>query len=329
MKIVPDSISVVIPVYNSEDSLPVLMSRLEPVLKSITSQYEVIFINDGSKDNSWQRIKEFSELHSWITGVDLMRNYGQHNALLCGIRIARNEIIVSMDDDLQHPPEEIPKLIKKLLEGHDVVYGTPEKEQHGFWRDRASQISKIVLQESMGAEIARRASSFRAFRKDLRVAFDHYQGSFVALDVLLTWGTTRFAAVTVRHDARRSGTSNYRFGNLLTHALNLFTGFSTMPLQLFSLLGIAFIIVGLGVLVFVTGQYFIQGIIVPWLVSFVSLIIIVSGLQLVAVGIIGEYLARLHFRSMGKPPHVIRQVVGLKKGCDSEQSADESKPLNQ
>ena len=316
MTIVPNSISVVIPVYNSVDFLPVLITRLEPVLKSITSRYEVIFVNDGSKDNSWQRIQELSELHSWIAGVDLMRNYGQHNALLCGIRMARNEIIVNMDDDLQHPPEEIPRLIAKLLEGYDVVYGTPEKEQHGFWRDRASQISKFVLQESMGAEIARRASAFRVFRRDVRVVFDHYQSSYVSIDVLLTWGTTRFAAVTVRHDARRSGASNYTFGKLLTHTLNMFTGFSTMPLQLFSLLGIACVIFGLGLLIFVTGRYFIQGIIVHWLVSLVSLIIIFSGVQLAALGIIGEYLTRMHFCSMGKPPHVIRQVVGLKKGCD-------------
>ncbi len=212
MTVVSSSISVVIPVYNSEDSLPLLIQRIEPILQSLTSHYELIFVNDGSRDNSWQRIQDLSASYPWIAGINLMRNYGQHNALLCGIRAARNEIVVTMDDDLQNPPEQIPALITKLHDGYDVVYGTPDKEQHGFWRNRASQISKLILQESMGAQTARKASNFRAFRKNVRSAFDHYQSAYVSIDVLLTWGTTRFTAIPVQHDTRRTGVSNYSFG---------------------------------------------------------------------------------------------------------------------
>lgn len=305
------SISVVIPVYNSEDSLSILIRRLEPVLELLTPHYELIFVNDGSKDNSWERINELSELYPWVTGIDLMRNYGQHNALLCGIRAARNEIIVTIDDDLQNPPEEIPKLVAKLLEGFDVVYGTPENEQHGFWRDRASQITKFALQGSMGAETARSASAFRAFRRDIRAAFNTYRSPYVSIDVLLTWGTTRFAAISVSHDARQIGVSNYTFRKLVTHALNMMTGFSTMPLQLASMMGFAFTLFGLGVLIYVTGRYLIQGSTVPGFAFLASVIAIFSGAQLFALGIIGEYLARMHFRSMGRPPSVIRHVVGF------------------
>ena len=287
-----------------------LIRRIEPILESLTPHYELIFVNDGSKDNSWKRINELSELYPWVMGIDLMRNYGQHNALLCGIRAARNEIIVTIDDDLQHPPEEIPKLIAKLLEGYDVVYGTPEKEQHGFWRDRASQISKLALQGSMGAKIASSASAFRAFRRDVRSAFDTYQSPYVSIDVLLTWGTTRFAAIPVRHDARQIGVSNYTFRKLVTHALNMMTGFSTLPLQLASMIGFAFTLFGLGILAYVTGRYLIQGATVPGFAFLASIIAIFSGAQLFALGIIGEYLARMHFRSMGQPPSVIRHVVG-------------------
>jgi undecaprenyl-phosphate 4-deoxy-4-formamido-L-arabinose transferase len=240
-----------------------------------------------------------------------MRNYGQHNALLCGIQAARNEIIVTIDDDLQNPPEEIPKLVAKLLEGYDVVYGTPKNEQHGFWRDRASQITKLVLRGSMGAETARSASAFRVFRKDVRAAFDKYQSPYVSIDVLLTWGTTRFAAIPVRHDARQIGVSNYTFRKLATHTLNMMTGFSIVPLQLASMIGFIFTIFGVGVLVYVTGRYFIQGATVPGFAFLASAIAIFSGAQLFALGIIGEYLARMHFRSMGQPPSVIRHVVGL------------------
>ncbi len=305
------SISVVIPVYNSADSLQVLIQRIEPVLKSLTAQHELIFVNDGSKDNSWQRIQELCASHPWITGIDLMRNYGQHNALLCGIRAARNDIIVTMDDDLQNPPEEIPKLIAKLMEAYDVVYGTPEKEQHGFWRDRASQISKLILQESMGAETARKASAFRAFRKDVRAAFDNYQSAYVSIDVLLTWGTTKFTAISVRHDTRQIGASNYSFGKLVTHAMNMMTGFSTLPLQLASLMGFAITFFGFCVLVYVVGRYFIQGASVPGFAFLASIISIFAGAQMFSLGIMGEYLARMHSRSMGRPPSVVRDTVGL------------------
>jgi glycosyltransferase involved in cell wall biosynthesis len=115
-------ISVVIPVYNSELILPLLAKRLEPVLASLAGHYEVLFVNDGSRDQSWKVIQELSRSFPWVRGINLMRNYGQHNALLAGIRAARFDIVVTMDDDLQHPPEEIPKLLAKLHEGFEVVY---------------------------------------------------------------------------------------------------------------------------------------------------------------------------------------------------------------
>src|SRR6476469_7175584 len=132
------SLSVVIPVYHSEKILPELVSRLSQALPAITDEFEVILVNDGSRDNSWQVIESLRKEHSWLRGICMMRNYGQHNALLCGIRAAKYEIVVTMDDDLQHPPEEIPKLLAKLNEGYDVVYGKPEKEQHGIFRDALS-----------------------------------------------------------------------------------------------------------------------------------------------------------------------------------------------
>src|SRR5215510_15440035 len=131
-----------------------------------------------------------------------MRNFGQHNALLCGIRAAKYEITATLDDDLQNPPEEIPKLLMQLSEGFDVVYGRPEHEQHGILRDAASALTKIALQSAMGAQTARGVSAYRVFRTRLREAFVNYRGPYVSIDVLLTWGTTRFSAIKVRHDSR-------------------------------------------------------------------------------------------------------------------------------
>jgi glycosyltransferase involved in cell wall biosynthesis len=302
-------ISIVIPVYNSSDILPELISRIEKSLRSGTSALEVILVNDFSKDKSWETICRMSLSYDWVRGIDLMRNYGQHNALLCGIRQAENDIIVTMDDDLQHPPEEIPKLLCKLEEGYDVVYGTPQKEQHGLWRDLSSQITKLALQSAMGIETARKVSAFRAFRKELREAFKDYRGPFVIIDVLLTWGTTRFGFISVQHEPRWMGVSNYTFRKLVIHALSMMTGFSTFPLQVASLIGFSFTIFGLGVLSYVILNYLIYGGSVPGFAFLASIITIFSGAQMFALGIIGEYLARMHFRMMDRPVYIVRSTT--------------------
>lgn len=303
------SISVVVPVYRSEKTLPALVSRLHPVLVALADEYELVLVNDGSPDGSWDVIEKLAREHAWVRGIRLMRNYGQHNALLCGIRSARNALVVTMDDDLQNPPEEIPRLIDEISKGYDVVYGTPEKEQHGFWRDLASLTTKMVLQNSMGASTARQVSAFRAFRTHLRTAFADYRSPFVSIDVLLTWSTTRFTAVKVKHDVRYAGASNYTLRKLIVHALNMVTGFSTLPLQLASLLGFVLTLFGVLILIYVIGRYLIQGHSVPGFPFLASMIAIFSGAQLFVMGIIGEYLARMHFRMMERPSYAVHTTT--------------------
>jgi glycosyltransferase involved in cell wall biosynthesis len=304
-------ISVVVPVYNSQDTLAELVERLGAVLPDLAHRFEIILVNDGSSDGSWQVVTRLARRYGWVRGMDLMRNYGQHNALLAGIRRAKYEVIVTMDDDLQNPPEEVSKLVAKLGEGFDVVYGAPQAEQHGLLRNLASQVTKLALQSTMGAETARNVSAFRAFRSRIRDAFTDYRSPFVSIDVLMTWGTTRFVAIPVRHAPRLVGVSHYTVRKLMTHALNMMTGFSVVPLQLASLIGFGFTLFGLGVLVFVIGRYLIEGGSVPGFPFLASVIAIFSGAQLFALGIIGEYLARMHFRSMGRPDSVVRQTVGF------------------
>jgi undecaprenyl-phosphate 4-deoxy-4-formamido-L-arabinose transferase len=303
------SVSAVVPAYNSELSLPELVRRLEPVLRAAAPDYELILVDDGSRDKTWRTIEQLAAEHDWVKGVHLMRNYGQHNALLCGVRLARYEICVTLDDDLQHPPEEIPKLLEKLNAEVDVVYGTPAQEQHGLWRDVATQVTKIALQSAMGAPIARKAGAFRAFRTQLRDAFAGYDGPYVSIDVLLTWSTTNFDAVSVRHEPRARGTSNYTFRKLVVHALNMITGFSTWPLQVASLIGFLFTVMGTLALIYVLITYLAHGGSVPGFSFLASLIAIFSGAQLFSLGIIGEYLARMHARSMQHPTYAVREVT--------------------
>jgi len=305
MSLLP-GISVVVPVYNAEATLPDLMARLDCALEECGCEFEVVLVNDGSLDRSWDVVENLARTHSCVRGMNLMRNYGQHNALLCGVRAARYDTTVTMDDDLQHPPEEIPGLLAKLAEGYDVVYATPEREQHGFWRDLAARLTKLVLQGVLGAETARKISAFRAFRTHMRSAFASYESPLVSIDVLLSWGTTRFAAIPARHEPRRQGKSNYTFLRLATHAFNMLTGFTTLPLQLASLIGFAFTLFGFGVLAYVVVRYFLEGGSVPGFPFLASVIAIFSGVQLFALGIIGEYLARIHFRLMDRPPYVVR-----------------------
>jgi undecaprenyl-phosphate 4-deoxy-4-formamido-L-arabinose transferase len=305
----PLDLSVVIPVYNSAEILPALVDRLNPVLDAEAPASEIVLVNDGSRDGSWEVIAALAARHPRVRGVDLMRNYGQHNALLCGIRAATGALIVTLDDDLQNPPEEIPKLKAALARHVDVVYGTPEREQHGFFRDLASRLTKSVLAGSLGAGAATApdVSAFRLFRTELRKAFAQYENPYVSIDVLLTWATSRFATVKVRHEPRRSGRSNYTLRMLVRHAFNMLTGFSVRPLKLASLIGFGATLFGLGVLVWVIGRYLIQGTTVPGFPFLASVIAIFSGAQLFTLGIIGEYLARMHFRMMSRPVYAVRE----------------------
>lgn len=299
-------ISIVVPVYRSEATLSILHKRLTDTLESITPLYEIILVDDCGGDGSWVEIERMALADHRVRGIRLSRNYGQHNALLCGIRSAEYDIVVTLDDDLQNPPEEIPKLLEKLAQGYDVVYGTPEREQHGVLRDFASRITKLVLQNAMGADTARKVSAFRAFHTDIRCAFENYKSPFVSIDVLLTWGTTRFSTVIVRHQPRLAGESAYTVGKLITHAFNMVTGFSTLPLQLASLIGFIFAVFGLFVLIYVLLKYWITGGSVPGFSFLAAIIAIFSGAQLCALGIFGEYLARIHFRTMDRPSYSVR-----------------------
>ncbi len=306
----PIDVSIVVPVYSSERSLPILVQRLHSALPAL--RFEVLLVNDGSRDGSWSVIRSLVAKDKAVRGLNLMRNYGQHNALLAGIRAARADVIVTMDDDLQHPPEEIAKLLAALSKGYDVVYGTPARPPHSAFRNISSWMTKLVLQKAIGAETARKVSAFRAFRTSLRKSFESYQSPFISIDVVLTWGTTKFSSVAVEHRPREIGKSNYTLRALLGHALTVATGFSTLPLRLASLLGFCFTFLGFVVLAYVVTVYLIHHGSVPGFPFLASIIAIFSGAQLFALGIIGEYLAKVHTRSMERPTYTVAEEVGVR-----------------
>ena len=302
--------SIVIPVYRGEQMLGPLVNRLAKCLPVLFDSYEVIFVNDGSPDDSWSVITRLADQHKFVRGICLMRNYGQHNATLCGVRAALYELTITMDQDLQHPPEAISILLEKLQDGFDVVYGAPKKLPQGFIRNVLTSNIKLVLANVMGIPSVRNISAFRLFRTNLRDAFLNFQSPSLTLDVLLSWGTTRFTSVQV--DIAPAETSNYNFFSLVKAAILILTGFSTMPLRLASWVGFAMTLFGLGVFIYVLVVYFTLGSLpgFPFLASIISLF---SGVQLFMLGIIGEYMARIFDRSIDRPSYVVKEVLGQGK----------------
>jgi undecaprenyl-phosphate 4-deoxy-4-formamido-L-arabinose transferase len=302
------NISVVIPVYRGESLIESLVERLAKSLPKCSKKYEVLLVNDGSPDESWTVIQNLARKYKWVRGIRLMRNYGQHNATLCGVRAAQYEITVTMDQDLQHPPEEIPVLLQQLENRFDVVYGSPKKLPQGFLRNLLTANIKRILARVMGIPSVKNISAFRAFRTELRNAFANFQSPTLIIDVLLSWGTSRFTSIPVEIE-RPEARSNYKFSALVKAALLILTGYSTAPLRLASWIGFMMTVFGIGVFIYVAIVSFMAGSI-PGFPFLASIIALFSGAQLFALGIFGEYLARMFDRSMDRPTYIVHETVG-------------------
>ncbi len=301
------NLSVIVPVYRGQETITPLVERLAAVLPGVAGQYEVILVHDGSPDNSWPVIETLAARYPWVTGLRLMRNYGQHNATLAGVRMARYETCATMDQDLQHPPEELPVLLAELDRGFDVVYGSPRVLPQGVVRNWLTKTIKTLLANVMGVPSVRNISAFRVFRTELREAFSNFQSPAMTLDVLLSWGTTRFASVQV--NIAPAERSNYNFFSLVKAAMLILTGYSTTPLRLASWLGFIMTLFGVGVFIYVLFIYFALGSL-PGFPFLASIIALFSGAQMLVLGIFGEYLARMFDRSMDRPPYVISRRTG-------------------
>ena len=300
------SVSVVIPVYRSTVSLYPLVSRLEQALDG--REFEVILVDDGSPEATWEIVTELVATRTSVRAMRLARNFGQHSALIAGIRAARHAVIVTMDDDLQNPPEEVARLLAALKPGVDVVYGTPGNVGQPAWRRYGSSVSRQVISR-LDAFNVTRSTSFRVMRSDLVKCFPEDLGPSVSLDAILSWVTDRFATIEVDHVARHDGSSNYSASRLVRHALDVATGYSTVPLRLALLLGFATAGFGFVILAYVLIRFAVFGTSVAGFSFLASIITIFSGVQLLTIGVIGEYLGRMHFRLMRKPTYVIAEIL--------------------
>jgi undecaprenyl-phosphate 4-deoxy-4-formamido-L-arabinose transferase len=302
------ALSVVIPVYNGAASIAELVAALEGL--TIAGGHEIVLVNDGSPDDSRGVCRHLVERASVpITLVDLSRNYGEHNAVMAGLRHARGAHIITMDDDLQNPPEEVERLLAFAQEsGRDVVYTYYDEKQHSLWRNLGSRFSNwvagFVLDKPKGFYL----SSFRCMSAFVAREIVRYEGPFPYVDGLILQVTQDIDRLLVRHLPRAVGRSNYTMRRLLRLWLSMFVNFSVMPLRLSTLTGFALSLVGaVGTAVAVTEALFFSP---PagW-ASLMAAVLLLSGVQLVILGIVGEYLGRLYLTVNQKPQSVVRAVV--------------------
>jgi len=300
-------VSIVVPVFRSEKTLNELVNR---ITKSVSNKsVEIILVDDASGDETWTTICSIARQNSMVTGIRLGRNSGQHGALLAGVRAAKFQTVVTLDDDLQNPPEEINKLIDALVPGVDVVYGVSTEVKQNFYRRAGSKLVRKFFASALGFNSAVSMSSFRTFRTVLREGFNTALGPNVSLDALLTWSTTRFTVVEVKHDERKVGDSHYTFRKLVRFMIDMATGYSALPLRLASALGFLTISFGAVLLVYVIGRPIITGERVQGFPMLASTIIIFSGVQIFLLGILGEYIGRMHFRVMNKPTYMVAETT--------------------
>ncbi len=300
-------LSVIVPVYRSERTLQKLVDR---VSASVGWQdFEIVLVDDASEDGTWKEISAISKVNSNVKGLRLGRNSGQHGALLAGVRVAGFATIVTLDDDLQNPPEEISKLLSALSPEIDVVYGVSTKVKQNIYRRLVSKIARKFFSSTLGFSSAVSMSSFRAFRTDLRTGFDSSLGPNISLDALLTWSTSRFTTTEVAHDQRAEGKSHYTFRKLVRFMIDMATGYSTLPLRMASTLGFATVAFGLVLLIFVVSKPLLTGGTVPGFPLLASSITIFSGVQIFLLGVLGEYIGRMHFRVMNKPTYMIAETT--------------------
>lgn len=304
-------VSIVVPCYRSQDTLRGVVADITAVLSApgsgVVDGYEVVLVVDGSPDSTAAVARAIAaDEPSHVRVVELRRNYGQHNALIAGIRRARHETVVTMDDDGQHRADQIPALLAALDDaGADLAYGVAVEEEHGVARSAASRIVKRTLAMA-GVPRADDVSAFRAFRTAMRDAFAGVSDPYISLDVLLSWATTSITRVPVQMDQRAVGRSSYTLRSLVRHAMNMVTGYSNLPLRLVAWLGgfCAALGVVLGAIVvwkFAVGETTVAG-----FTTIAAMVAVFSGAQMLSLGIIGEYLGRLHSRSMGKPTYSVR-----------------------
>lgn len=306
-------ISVVIPVYRAEGCLLELYHRLKTVLEPITSDFEIFMVEDCGGDRSWAIINELAQADSRLKGIQFSRNFGQHAATICGFAQSRGRWVVTLDDDLEQSPEDIPLLLAKAQQGYALVYGVYPERAHVAWRNATSAVARYLFKKAI-PQLNDAYTSFRVIDGDLAREVCRFESPFSFVDGYLSWLTGNCASVEVAHSARAHGTSNYTLRKLLAHTINIFVTFSDLPLRLASWIGLGSFLVGMLWLCYILLLKLVGGITASGFASLMAGIVLFGGIQLFVLGIFGEYLSRINFKTSKKPLYLVAREIGLKRG---------------
>ena len=308
-------VSIVIPVYRSESILPLLVAEISKAManEKLTDQFELILVNDCSPDNSWSVISAQADEHAFVKGINLRRNFGQHNATMAGLNHVSGDIVVIMDDDLQHPPESIGKMVAAISDGYDVCYTRYLNRKHPLWKKLGSQFNDWASSKFLGKPKGLYLSSFKAVRRDVVDEVIKYDGPYAYVDGLILDVTRSIIAIDIEHQTRLEGEGNYSLLSSISLWMKMATSFSVSPLRFASFMGFALALLSL----IMIGIIFIQKMIHPempagW-ASLIATILFIGGVQTLCIGMIGEYLGRTYLKLNGKPQYTIGALTWERK----------------
>ena len=300
-------LSVVIPVYNSEKILDELIKQIEGNTGFVDS-YEIVLINDCSTDNSWEKIKEKCSEYHFLKGVNLRKNVGQHNAVMAGLNYADGDVIVMMDDDLQHDPKYLEELYEMVKRGYDVCYARFANKKHKLWKRLGSKFNDFVANILLGKPKDLYLSSFKAISSDINKTIIKYDGPYPYVDGLLLSTTNSFISIDIEHKERFAGTGGYTIKSSLSLWLKMATSFSVLPLRISTYIGII-----MSIFSYCMGIYYIllrlfsdaapDG----W-TSLMVVILFIGGIQHFSIGVIGEYVGRSYLKISNKPQYSIKEI---------------------
>ncbi|WP_224982733.1 glycosyltransferase [Geomonas agri] len=303
-------LSVVVPVYNEEGNLDNLMQRLYPALTGMKRPFEIIFTDDGSRDRSLKILKRLAHDYPEVRVIEFNGNFGQHMAIMAAFEISRGEIVVTLDADLQNPPEEIPKLVAEMENGHDVVGTIRQNRQDSVFRKSASRLVNITTRKMTGMKMTDYGCMLRAYHRNVVNNINRCRETSTFIPALAQTFASSPSEIEVAHAERSEGESKYSFYKLIRLNFDLMTGFSVVPLQLFALTGIVTALGALAFALFLLVRRFVVGAEVEGVFTLFAILFFFIGITIFGIGIVGEYVGRIYQEVRHRPRYVVRRVYG-------------------
>lgn len=302
-------LSICIPVYNGSDTISPLMENLDSTFSNI--EKEVVLVNDGSRDNSAEVCKNLCKKYDYVKFINLRRNYGEHNAVMCALNYCTGDYAVIIDDDLQNPPEEIFKLLNEIEKGYDVVYSKYHEKKHHWFRNFGSKVNDVFATWLIGKPKNLYLCSFKIINRAMIEELKKYKGPFPYIDGLLLRATNNVSSVFVEHKARTQGKSNYTLGKLLNLWLSMFINFSIKPMRFITITGLIISLVSVVMALFFIVEKIMNPQTVPGWTTIIVLLLFFGGLQSTFLGVIGEYIGKNYLDQNNTPQWVVKETFGV------------------